>query len=164
MRRTVRLADERFWCNFGFHDPIKEDFKRIEGRRWHPEIKAWSVPGSLRAWHKLKELGFTMLEYGGGRELVTWLEAGCPVPPVEEVGYLLPFQQRGVSFLARRRRAILADQQGLGKTRQSIVWADDAARVVVVAPKVTFKGWEDELLVSHGVYPAVCPRWCGWRF
>ena len=37
---------------------------------------------------------------------------------------LFPYQQRGASFLAERRAAILADDMGLGKTIQAVTAAD----------------------------------------
>jgi SWI/SNF-related matrix-associated actin-dependent regulator 1 of chromatin subfamily A len=157
--RTARLDGTRFYCNFAKTDEVVRDFKRIEGRRWHPEIKSWSTPASLRAWRKLSSLGFQMIEFGGGKTYVGWLEAGCPVSALDDAR-LYPFQREGVGFLARRRRAILADQQGLGKTKQAIIWQGLDKRqglTVVVAPKITHQGWAQEILLLVGVSPIICP-------
>lgn len=58
---------------------------------------------------------------------------------------LFPFQHAGVEFLAARKRAMLLDQQGLGKTVQAIRAADmiDARSVAVVCPSVARGVWRN---------------------
>jgi len=61
---------------------------------------------------------------------------------------LYPFQRTGAEFLRSRRRAILADQMGLGKTSQALAAIDARKPAVVVAPPVVLGSWFDE-----------CRRW-----
>ena len=51
-------------------------------------------------------------------------------------GELKPFQRAGVAYLLERRRAFLADEQGLGKTIEALatLQADEAFPAVVVCP------------------------------
>jgi SNF2 family DNA or RNA helicase len=67
---------------------------------------------------------------------------------------LYPYQRVGVSWLQAARRAILADAQGLGKTVQALVAADDVThdRAVIVCNMSKIQEW-----LEHAM------RWTGWR-
>ena len=62
-------------------------------------------------------------------------------------GELKPFQRAGVSYLLRRRRSFLADEQGLGKTIEALatVQADEAFPAVVVCPANLKLNWMREI-------------------
>jgi SWI/SNF-related matrix-associated actin-dependent regulator 1 of chromatin subfamily A len=62
-------------------------------------------------------------------------------------GELKPFQRAGVSYLLARRRAFLADEQGLGKTIEAIatIEAAGAYPAVVVCPASLKLNWLREL-------------------
>jgi SWI/SNF-related matrix-associated actin-dependent regulator of chromatin subfamily A-like protein 1 len=87
-------------------------------------------------------------------------------------GLLYPHQADGVSFLISKGRAILADDTGLGKTRQAIVGMQIAAptgAILVVCPASLKLNWRREIRpVDHdgrieglGVADGACsePRW-----
>lgn len=59
---------------------------------------------------------------------------------------LYPFQTEGSAFLSVRKRAILADTMGLGKTAQAIVAADaiKAKSIVVICPAGVRINWHRE--------------------
>lgn len=66
---------------------------------------------------------------------------------------LSPYQVEGAEWLASKRRAILADRVGLGKTAQAISACDrlGCRRVLVVAPKTLLHNWAREIgLWSEG--------------
>jgi len=60
---------------------------------------------------------------------------------------LFPYQVRGVEFLSNRRRALLADDMGVGKTPQAIVASEiiGANRIVVICPAILCKTWAAEI-------------------
>jgi SWI/SNF-related matrix-associated actin-dependent regulator of chromatin subfamily A-like protein 1 len=62
-------------------------------------------------------------------------------------GELKPFQRAGVRYLLERRRAFLADEQGLGKTIEALatLQAADAFPAVVVCPASLKLNWVREL-------------------
>ncbi len=62
-------------------------------------------------------------------------------------GELKPFQRAGVAYLLDRRRAFLADEQGLGKTIEALatIEADQAYPAVVVCPASLKLNWLREL-------------------
>jgi SWI/SNF-related matrix-associated actin-dependent regulator of chromatin subfamily A-like protein 1 len=57
-----------------------------------------------------------------------------------------PYQREGITFLRNARRAILADEQGLGKTPQALLAAAeaDAFPILIAAPRSAQGVWEDE--------------------
>lgn len=60
---------------------------------------------------------------------------------------LYKFQERGIAFLGRQKRAILSDEMGLGKTIQAILASKGLDRVLVIAPRTLHRNWEIELSV-----------------
>jgi SWI/SNF-related matrix-associated actin-dependent regulator of chromatin subfamily A-like protein 1 len=62
-------------------------------------------------------------------------------------GELKPFQRAGVRYLLDRRRAFLADEQGLGKTIEALaaLQADDAFPAVVACPASLKLNWLREI-------------------
>ncbi len=66
---------------------------------------------------------------------------------------LYPHQVEGVAFLLGRRRSILANDMGLGKTRQSIIAmtaAEPLGPYLVVCPASVKLNWQRELALAHG--------------
>ncbi len=62
-------------------------------------------------------------------------------------GELKPFQRAGVSYLLRRRRSFLADEQGLGKTIEALATlaAADAFPAIIVCPANLKLNWLREI-------------------
>lgn len=101
-----------------------------------------------------------MLAFGGGKAYLNALLGGGKVSQSSSLpATLFPFQKDGVEWLKDRKGAILADEQGLGKTRQAVVADEESPRTltIVVAPKVTFKGWRDTISSFSKRPQAVCP-------
>jgi SNF2 family DNA or RNA helicase len=74
---------------------------------------------------------------------------------------LYPYQEEGVKFLVERKRALLLDAPGLGKTAQAIRAAEalGAVRVLVVCPNVVKWQWVDEVgKWTPGRYALVCDQ------
>jgi SWI/SNF-related matrix-associated actin-dependent regulator of chromatin subfamily A-like protein 1 len=67
--------------------------------------------------------------------------------PTTLKGELYPFQADGARYLARKKRAFLADDQGLGKTIQALAAIEmlDAYPCVVVCPSIVKEVWRDEV-------------------
>ncbi len=123
--------------------------KTLPDRRWIAEEKYWRVGLSLEAGKKLKEWGF---EFSSG--LQKWLDD--LTKPIDEKVLnlsdldprLFPFQREGVAFIeSRNGRALIADEQGLGKTAQAISWLrlhPELRPVIVVCPASIKINWSRE--------------------
>jgi len=145
--KTYYYSHGRWFVNCHRTDPVMTLIKRIEGRRWHPAQKAWSVPASLRAARQLDALGFTLLKFGGGQDLIANLMAGVenttPIP-ADQMPEAWDFQLQDVAWMMQRPFVLNANEQGTGKTREAVTTLvlEGHERIIVVAPKVTFGGWK----------------------
>lgn len=139
--RHARLEGNRFYLTYPYADKEAAwGVKRIEGRRFHKELRTWSVPASLRAWKKLQVLNFSMMSYGGGRKYLESLQAF--VSGYQEWPGMYDYQSQGISWLRERQFSLLNDEPGLGKTPQAVWAAHDHKRVLVIAPKIVVPQWQ----------------------
>ncbi len=60
---------------------------------------------------------------------------------------LYPYQKIGVAFLTSKKKSLLADDMGIGKTAQAICACNElkAKQVLVVCPASLKLNWQDEL-------------------
>jgi len=134
-----------------FGDMITK-IKSLPDRRFNsddPYDKYWRIGLSLEAGEKLKEWGF---EFSSG--LQKWLDD--LIKPFDEKAFnlteldprLFPFQRTGVAFIeSRKGRALVADEQGLGKTCEAISWLrlhPELRPVIVVCPASIKMNWSIE--------------------
>jgi SNF2 family DNA or RNA helicase len=141
----------------------KELCKSIPGASYSAKDQLWKIPVS---WATCLALRSTFRdELVIGEKLGTWAanELAARVTPSNELrdleslpdgeGYqdLFPHQRAGVKFLATARRALLADEPGLGKTAQAIrALAELNGRgeqvfpALVVCPNTLKKNWKRE--------------------
>lgn len=124
--------------------------KEIEGVRFDRRRQVWTLPASLRCLRKLEALGFQShptFKQGTDAYIATLQR---PVPEVAELPVygertLLPHQASGVEWLRTRKRALLADEQGTGKTIHAIAWAYNDPLVIIVASLVLLPQWAAEM-------------------
>ncbi len=164
-QRRRQLSDERY---FFLDDRLKESgatYDKVNGAHLVPRERADVLIGALR------EKGFDvkvvyeaslMLEAEAQRKV---LDAQAAKERVEETlegrlakrGLSLwPFQVKGIEWLAPKERAMLCDEQGLGKTVQALLALPSvdkkigrvASPVIVVCTGVGKGVWDDE-----------CRRW-----
>ncbi len=106
------------------------------------EHEAWVEPAALELLQEIRE------EHARACGIVALSEAGDGELEVPGLGgELKPFQRAGVSYLLARRRSLLADEQGLGKTIQALaaVEADGAYPAIVVCPASLKLVWAREI-------------------
>ncbi len=102
----------------------------------------WLEPSALALLQEIRE---EHARAEGLVELSKATDAHLTVPGLG--GELKPFQRAGVSYLLERRRAFLADEQGLGKTIEALaaLEADGAYPAVVVCPASLKLNWMREI-------------------
>jgi SWI/SNF-related matrix-associated actin-dependent regulator of chromatin subfamily A-like protein 1 len=104
--------------------------------------EVWVAPEALATLQEIRE------QHARGAGLVALSAAtDAPLRVAGLGGELKPFQRAGVSYLLARRRAFLADEQGLGKTIEALaaLEADGAYPAVVVCPASLKLNWLREL-------------------
>lgn len=140
---------------------LKELCKSIPGASWSAKEQVWRIPTS---WAGCLALRSTFREdLVIGPNLAAWAssEVATRITPSNELRDLeitddgdedlFPHQRAGVKFLATARRALLADEPGLGKTAQAIRAlkalndrGEDIFPALIVCPNTLKKNWERE--------------------
>ena len=144
---------------------LKELCKSIPGASWSAKEQIWRVPTSWASCLALRSTFKTELEIGP--ELKAWAAKEVAgrinpsnvlreieiLPEAEDIGNedLFPHQRAGVKFLATARRALLADEPGLGKTAQAIRGlkelhdrGENIFPALIVCPNTLKKNWARE--------------------
>ena len=144
--------------NFIYKPWIVEGLKAIHGARFYPSEKNWYVPAesgpALLNWAK-------RFNCAPKREAIQ-IEEIAPLPeltlPVPENFYhrdnkaigkpysVMPYQKTGVAYAIDKKRIIVGDQPGLGKTVQSILTAIllEAKCILVICPATLRENWKRE--------------------
>jgi SNF2 family DNA or RNA helicase len=141
----------------------KELCKSVPGASYSAKDAIWRVPVSwttclaLRSTFKSELVIGPRLEAWANKEIDSRINPANALRDLEELpageGFqdLFPHQRAGVKFLATARRALLADEPGLGKTAQAIrALAELTARgeqvfpALVVCPNTLKKNWQRE--------------------
>ena len=141
---------------------FKELCKSIPGSKWDPKEQQWRVPTSWATCLALRStfredlvIGPRLAEWAG-KEVATRITPANELRELEviEDGFnedLFPHQRAGVKFLAIARRALLADEPGLGKTAQAIRAlkelqdrGEDVFPALIVCPNTLKKNWKRE--------------------
>lgn len=109
---------------------LKEVCKTLPGAKWDGDRNVWRIPLSWTGCLALRSTFRDGLEIGpeltawARNEKVTRIDPALSLRELEasEEGDedLFPHQRAGVKFLVTSRRALLADEPGLGKTAQAI--------------------------------------------
>lgn len=141
---------------------FKELCKSIPGSKWDPKEQQWRVP---KSWATCLALRSTFRDdLVIGPRLAAWAgqEVSSRITPANELRELeviedgsnedlFPHQRAGVKFLAVARRALLADEPGLGKTAQAIRAlkelqdrGEDVFPALIVCPNTLKKNWKRE--------------------
>lgn len=140
---------------------LKEVCRALPGSKWNQEAQVWTIPLSWTGCLSLRSTFGAELQIG--EDLVKWAkdERARRIDPsnalrdieVRDEGDadLFPHQRAGVEFLSKARRALLADEPGLGKTVQAIRSlkrlqdrGEQVFPALIVCPNTLKSNWERE--------------------
>ncbi len=131
---------------------------QLRGRRWDSQRKVWVVPLSAANIKSLipelspelrqemeQRLQETATRHAASLQQSSATDAELDIPTLR--GELLPFQRAGVRFALLHRGVLLADDQGLGKTVQSLSTVEHLSLypAVVYCPAVVKLNWKAEI-------------------
>lgn len=154
MKTVSMLNKETFVIEFAYSPAVVAQVRCLpQGRRWVPEIHAWTCPASVDALKQLREYGFEIKS-----DVIKWEQDFFkPMKPLVRLisdipglkRPLYPFQAEGVGFIEDRGgRVLIGDEMGLGKTVQALAWlqhkGNSALPAVVVCPASLKGNWERE--------------------
>jgi SWI/SNF-related matrix-associated actin-dependent regulator of chromatin subfamily A-like protein 1 len=157
---SVDLDSEKSHILINAEWRYKELCKGLPGSSWSQTDQVWKLP---LAWSSCLALRSTFREdLIIGPELSAWAENEIntrisPALALRELETadgdedLFPHQRAGVAFLATAKKALLADEPGLGKTAQAIRGlkriqenGEDVFPALVVCPNTLKKNWARE--------------------
>ena len=131
----------------------------IPGAKWDNDKRFWRVPlkelvnvlrladrYDLSISYDVSEMAKELREHTESmRAASSALDADIEIPEIAIP--LLPYQRAGVSYIQKVKKAILADQPGLGKTVQALstLVAGKSLPAVVVCPNTLKLNWEREV-------------------
>jgi SNF2 family DNA or RNA helicase len=130
-----------------------KDVRAIPGARWEQKDSTWRIPVACAQFVAEFSETHRIDMAAEARETIERLHTrraeGVPVPdldaPLRNGRTLFEHQKAGVRFLVQRRRAILADTMGLGKTLQALVAAQCyGIPVHVICPASLRENWARE--------------------
>ena len=139
---------------------LKELCKSLPGASWSPSDQVWRVPLSWTTCLALRStfrndlvIGPALSEWAAN-EVTTRINPSNAFRELETYEgdeILFPHQRAGVEFLATAKRALLADEPGLGKTAQAIralkmlhERGEEVFPVLIVCPNTLKKNWARE--------------------
>ncbi len=127
-----------------------QTIKTFNGRAFIPDDKSWTIPLTVINYEKIIELGFKP-----DSSLVGWynsMNTGVELLKVQDLDDVLrDFQKKAVGFIqAKNGRALIADDQGLGKTLEAIAWMHynknkDIYPILIVVPAAVKLNWRNEI-------------------
>jgi SWI/SNF-related matrix-associated actin-dependent regulator 1 of chromatin subfamily A len=139
--------------SFQYKPFLVQGIKQIPGARFRPSDKKWWVPagsgGALMNWAR---------NFGAGVKQNTKVEIGeiDPMPDLDiEIPLqrqLFPYQSKGVAYALQKKRVIVGDQPGLGKTGQAIaaMVAAGCKCILVICPATLRENWKREWKIWTG--------------
>jgi len=160
MSVDVELNDEGTQIRIDTEWRYKELCKSIPGATWSASEKSWKAPLSWSTCLALRSVFKSDLSIGP--KLSEWArnELSRRINPCNELRdledaegdeKLFPRQRAGVKFLSTARRALLADEPGLGKTAQTIRalkeindGGESVFPTLIVCPNTLKKNWKRE--------------------
>ena len=155
IQARIDQSSDLIRVSFPYNQDYIQRIKAIPYRRYDPETRTWLIPKpQWRRFLRMFRDVPVLIPYEQEEEFCI-LEEPERIPSISRIrgfrGRLYPFQQRGVGFLITRKRCLLADELGLGKTVQSIAASLElrnrglAKRVLIFCPKTLIRQWITEI-------------------
>ena len=137
-----------FRISFKYSPFLIEKVKELPGRGYDPTNKCWVVPEAHEA--EVRSFG-QRYNFQFGLDIEDENVGVIPELPVLETPIplkmnLFPFQGTGVAYSLQKKRLIIGDQPGLGKTAQAIatITAASAFPCLVICPSSLKINWQRE--------------------
>ena len=158
--KRATLEGSTVILSFPFDLSIIATVKALPKRKWNATAKRWELPISLDTIETVKELGFEL-----DKGIQSWYEektkkadgTGLIIPGLRATLY--PFQREGIDFIdSREGRALIADEQGLGKTLQALGWLQlrpESLPAIVICPASLKINWAREAMRFTDLEPVI---------
>jgi SWI/SNF-related matrix-associated actin-dependent regulator 1 of chromatin subfamily A len=137
--------------NFDYNPTILDGVRSLPGRQFDYLNKFWTVPVAHK--QHVEEFACKYKFDMTGMKKNPFRNFNYTIPDMPELMMeiplkrdLFPFQRQGVAYALQRKRLIIGDQPGLGKTAQAIstILAANAFPCLVICPSSLKINWERE--------------------
>lgn len=144
--KVVELHNPKTLCiRFDFSYDMVNKVKTLAGHRWWPNGKYWTASNIDINKQFLKDWGFT---FDKMVEDHTKSVKALTVDEIETTATLRPYQIEGINFFhAHNGSILLADEQGLGKTVQTVSYINSAQKFpcLIIVPASLKYNWAKEI-------------------
>lgn len=138
----IKANGDRIEVQIPYSPALIEKFKQIDGKRYDPDRKVWTFPFYVK-----NELGSLL---NADLSKIDWLSK-INIPEVEGLE-LRKHQALGITFLVNRRKCILADGVGMGKTIQTLVALkylilhEHVMKAIIIVMNQSVEQWREEII------------------
>jgi hypothetical protein len=159
---TLDYRDDVIVVKFGFNEPIKNEIKVMDGARWNPGEKAWTVKNNQRNNFALDYLLGKNVFERYDKPLVDW------TPKRKE---FMGHQQLMGRHTLTRRQCYMAADPGCGKTFVSIEVTEDVGpkgcwyvcpRVALLSVKLEYSKWQSKYFPRFMTYEEMIKLMLNW--
>lgn len=159
---TLEYRDDVIVVKFGFNEPIKNEIKAMEGARWNPSEKAWTVKNNQRNNFALDYLLGKNVFERYDLPLVEW-------KPKRDV--LMGHQKFMARHILTRRQCYVAADPGTGKTLTAIEVTEAvnpkncwfvSPRVALLSVKLEFAKWKAGYFPRFMTYEELVKLMLNW--
>ncbi len=158
---SVTYSKPNFILSFDYNKTDLKIVRELPVREWNKEKKYWTVPELVV--HTLD--GLTNLNW----EDNAWQVRNSIKKAILRLidykfadnenidGYLRPYQQTGVDFLCNAKKALLADDMGLGKSVQALqtLITLGTERNLIICPATLKLNWDNEFKKHFNIDPII---------
>lgn len=174
------LTPSCYKVSFQYHPMLVKCIKRIPSARYIADGKYWEVAVSdvvylqkMSAWAKGYHFVTNVMWLEDSESVQTYEELPLPQLTVPHNLLIEPYdyQKEGIAYAMEKKRCILGDEQGLGKTVEAIglLTATKAFPALIVCPASLKINWQRELKKFGGITSVILddknrPSWQRWWF
>jgi SWI/SNF-related matrix-associated actin-dependent regulator 1 of chromatin subfamily A len=152
MRQIIQQGSD-YIVAFDYSPAIISDIKLIPGRRFDSTSKNWVIPAVSK--RHLEQLAMKHgFSFQGSETPSIFKNFVYDIPEMPTLAAdiplkreLFPFQKQGVQYILDKKRVIVGDQPGLGKTAQAIaaLIAADTFPALIICPSSLKENWRREV-------------------
>lgn len=138
----------QFQITFGYKTDIVSAVKAIPGKQWHPDQQIWTAPNSSTYDVKMFANLYNFEVTEAAQKFIDDTLEGQVQEVSDETlkGTLYRFQEAGEEFIRMRKRVLLGDEMGTGKTVQTIAASvrSGVKCTLILCPKKLIYNWKSE--------------------
>lgn len=144
----ITRTQHGFTIAFAYRPHLVEAVKQIPGKRWDYMNKAWFAP--LKSEKEVLDFAKRHNFQITGMQAEEVVKEASPMPELSQdiqlKMKLFPYQAQGVAYGLQKKRLIIGDVPGLGKTAQAIAMVTGARAFpcLVIAPSTLKINWQRE--------------------